>query len=74
MIGASLDPAQYQDPHFVAERLHRMTAGRRRIELPDDQVDVVATTLQEFQVSVADATADVLAMVREEVPIPRRPA
>jgi hypothetical protein len=74
MIGVTLDPERYRDARFVAERLHRMTAGRRRIELPGDQVDVVAATLQEFQVSVADAAADVVAMVRREVPIPRHPA
>ena len=34
MIGSSLDPARYRDPRFVAERLQRMTTGRRRIELP----------------------------------------
>ena len=33
MIGSSLEPAATPTPAFVAERLHRMTAGRRRIEL-----------------------------------------
>jgi hypothetical protein len=55
-IGHSLDPARYANPCFGAERLHRMTAGRRRIELPRDQVGRVATALLAFQpIVVADA-------------------
>jgi hypothetical protein len=50
-----------------------MTAGRRRIELRAADVDVVSTTLAQFQPSIADATADVVARVRREVPIPHRP-
>jgi hypothetical protein len=73
LIGSSIDPRRYRDPRFVAERLHRMTAGRRRIELRAAHIDVVASTLAEFQPSIADASDDVLADVRREVPIPHRP-
>ena len=73
LIGASIDPCRYRDPRFVAERLHRMTSGRRRIELPADHIDFVKNTLAEFQPSIADASADVVARVRREVPIPHRP-
>lgn len=72
MIGSSLDPARYRDPRFVAERLHRMTSGRRRIELRAEHVDTVATTLREFQPGIAAAAPDVVAEIRKAVPIPRR--
>ena len=79
MIGASLDPARYRDPRFVAERLQRMTSGRRRIELPPAQVDTVTATLRDAHGDIAHAAPAVLASVRhavltEQVPNPRRPA
>jgi hypothetical protein len=74
MIGGSLDPARYRDARFVAERLHRMTSGRRRIELGADQVDIVTATLREFQPGISDAAPEVVALVKREVPSPRRPA
>ena len=75
MIGGSLDPARYRDARFVAERLHRMTSGRRRIELGADQVDTVTATLREFQPAISDAAPDVdRASVKREVPSRRRPA
>lgn len=73
MIGGSLDPSRYQDARFVAERLHRMTDGRRRIELPEAQVDAVEAALREFQSGIAEAAPDVVASVRRTVsadPIP----
>ena len=77
MIGTSLDPARYRDARFVAERLHRMTQGRRRIELRADQVDTVTAALREFQPGIADAAPDVVTQVRRSVlredgPIPHR--
>ena len=72
MIGGSLDPARYQDAQFVAERLQRMTAGRRRIELRAEQIDTVTETLRAFQPAITDAAPEVVAMVRREVPIPHR--
>src|SRR5207248_1155593 len=45
LIGSSLTPRRYADARFVAERLHRMTAGRRRIELRVSDVDAVAAVL-----------------------------
>jgi hypothetical protein len=72
MIGGSLDPARYRDARFVAERLHRMTAGRRRIELRAEQVDTVSTTLRAFQPAITDAAPDIVALVKREVPIPHR--
>ncbi len=73
MIGSSLDPARYGDARFVAERLQRMTSGRRRIELPIEQVDTVAATLREFQSDIGDVAPDVVEQVRSAVPIPLRP-
>ena len=67
MIGGSLDPARYQDARFVAERLHRMTSGRRRIELRAEQIDTVTTALRAFQPAIAHAAPAVLAMVRQTV-------
>lgn len=72
MIGSSLDPARYADVRFVAERLQRMTSGRRRIELRADAVDTVADALRTFQPSIAEAAPDVVQLVRTEVPIPHR--
>jgi hypothetical protein len=71
MIGSSLDPAHYRDARFVAERLHRMTAGRRRIALPADQVDTVATALRECQPTIAEAAPSVVAEIKQAIPIPR---
>lgn len=70
MIGGSLDPMRYQDVHFVAERLHRMTRGRRRIELGADQIGAVSTTLAALRPAIAGAAPDVLAAVRQAVPNP----
>jgi len=68
LIGSSLEPARYADAGFVAERLHRMTAGRRRIELRAEHVDAVATALAEFQPSIAGRAPEVVSQVREWVP------
>jgi hypothetical protein len=79
MIGSSLDPGRYRDATFVAERLQRMTSGRRRIELHVDDVDTVATTLRDFQPGITEVASAVVAHVRatvlapgseEQVPIP----
>jgi hypothetical protein len=67
MIGGSLDPGRYRDARFVAERLHRMTTGRRRIELHAEQVDTVTATLREFQPGIAEAAPHVLGDVRRAV-------
>jgi hypothetical protein len=67
-IGTTLDPARYREPRFIAERLQRMTNGRRRIELPIDQVDAVADALGAFQASIERAAPTVLAEVRRAVP------
>jgi hypothetical protein len=72
MIGSSLDPARYGDARFVAERLHRMTSGRRRIELRAEHIDTVTATLIEFQPGIAAAAPAVLDAVRRAVPIPLR--
>ncbi len=78
LIGSSLDPARYGDARFVAERLQRMTSGRRRIELPIEQVDAVTATLREFQSDIGDVAPEVVEQVRtavlsQPVPIPLRP-
>jgi hypothetical protein len=74
LIGASLEPGRYHDPHFVAERLHRMTLGRRRIELRASDVDTVALVLGAFAPEIARAAPGVVADVRKAVPIRLRPA
>jgi hypothetical protein len=57
-IGSSLDPSRYRDAQFVAERLHAMTMGRRRIELPAEHVGLVADALRSAQPRLrADADA-----------------
>ncbi len=68
LIGSSLNPARYADARFVAERLHRMTAGRRRIELRAEHVDVVATALTELQPGIVAAAPGVVAEVRRRAP------
>ncbi len=68
LIGSSLEPARYADAGFVAERLYRMTAGRRRIELRGEHVDVVATALAEFRPSIAARAPEVVGQVRRRVP------
>lgn len=70
MIGSSLEPRRYTDARFVAERLHRMTAGRRRIELPEEQVDLVTAALVTVQPPIVEAAPEVVVSVREAVPIP----
>jgi hypothetical protein len=72
MIGASLDPGRYRDATFIAERLHRMTSGRRRIELRPEHVGTVATVLRDFQPGITAAAPAVLAEIRTAVPIPLR--
>ncbi len=67
LIGASLAPARYADARFVAERLHRMTAGRRRIELRAEYVDVVAEALVEVQPAIAARVPEVVHTVRVAV-------
>jgi hypothetical protein len=74
MIGSSLDTRRYAEPAFVAERLHRMTAGRRRIELRGSEVDAVTRTLDEFAPGITCAAPAVLAEIKQAVPIPRHPA
>jgi hypothetical protein len=73
MIGSSLDPSRYRDAGFVAERLHRMTNGRRRIELPAEQVDIVTTALRDVQPGITDAATGVVTMVRLTVLDARAP-
>ena len=73
MIGASLDPARYRDATFVAQRLQRMTSGRRRIELRAEHVDTVAATLRELQPAIAGAAPAVVAEVRARVLRPEVP-
>ena len=67
LIGTSIDIRDYRSPDAIAHRLHRMTSGRRRIELPAAQVTAVSGQLARFQPAVladADAVvADVVASV-----------
>jgi hypothetical protein len=62
----------YDDPRWVAERLHGMLARRPRLRLPDDQVAVVAEVLAtqvEGIVAVAPAVlADTSRAVSERAP------
>jgi hypothetical protein len=73
LVGSSLDPRRYRDPQFVADRLHRMTAGRRRIEVKADDVPTVADTLARFASGIRAAAPEVVAEVRRVVPSLHRP-
>ena len=73
MIGSSLEPRRYADARFVAERLQRMTAGRRRIEVRASEVDSVALVLDTFAPAIATAARAVLDEVRRAVPNPHHP-
>jgi hypothetical protein len=73
LVGSSLDPRRYRDPGFVADRLHRMTAGRRRIEVHAYEVGAVATTLAEFAPAIRAAAPEIVAAVRQAVPSHRHP-
>ena len=73
MIGSSLEPRRYADARFVAERLQRMTAGRRRIEVRASEVDSVALVLDKFAPAIATAAPAVLDEVRRAVPSPHHP-
>src|SRR5690349_14388018 len=55
LVGSSLDPLRYRDPVFVADRLHRMTAGRRRIEVRRRDVPTIADTLARFAPAIRAA-------------------
>lgn len=67
MIGSALDLQAYRSGDQVAQRLHRMTRGRTRIELRADQVALVAEVLTSYRPQVVrsadDAVAQVLATV-----------
>ncbi len=73
LVGSSLDPVRYRDARFVADRLHRMTAGRRRIELDPRDVPTVADTLARFAPGIRAAAPEVVAEVRRAVPSRHRP-
>ncbi len=73
MIGSSLEPRRYADPRFVAERLQRMTAGRRRIEVRASEVDSVALVLDEFAPAIAASAPAVVDEVKRAVPSPHHP-
>ncbi len=76
LIGSSLEPRRYADARFVAERLQRMTAGRRRIELPGADVGRVAEALVAIQPAIVAAAPDIVRSVRATVeagPSPRLP-
>lgn len=67
LIGRSLDPRRYAEPRFVAERLQRMTAGRRRIELPIHHVAVVTEALAGLQPEIAGGADRVMDEIRRDV-------
>jgi hypothetical protein len=77
-ISASIDVGAYRSPDAVAERLFRMTHGRRRIELPVTQVDAVARELARLQDDVildaASVVDDVVAALRDVSPASARTA
>jgi len=52
-IAGSLDPQAYATASGVALRLQRMTRGRRRIELRDEHVTAVTSTLEAYRSVVA---------------------
>jgi hypothetical protein len=67
-IGRALEPRRYADPRFVAERLHGMTAGRRRIELAARYVPQVTLALEREQVGIAADATEVVAFVAARAP------
>jgi len=54
-------PPRYDDPAWVADRLHAMLARRPRLRLPADHVRTVAAALGDHQPGVEAAAAGVLA-------------
>lgn len=50
----------YDDPAWVADRLHAMLARRPRLRLPDDRVPVVARVLAAVRCQVVAAAEEVL--------------
>jgi hypothetical protein len=69
-ISRSLDPQCYSDPQFVALRLHRMTSGRRRIELPYEHVGAVTLALTTLQPTIVDDAVSVRGFVASRSPVP----
>jgi hypothetical protein len=67
LIGRDLDPTRYADARFVAERLQRMTAGRRRIELRAEHVDLVRGALVEWQPGITAAAPGVVRAIRQAI-------
>ena len=63
LIGTTLDVDAYRSPDAIAQRLHRMTSGRTRIELPAEQVDAVARELARVQPEVLGEAPAVVAGV-----------
>ncbi|MFI5053966.1 MAG: hypothetical protein ACHQDE_06345 [Acidimicrobiia bacterium] len=70
LIGRSLDPQRYSDVQFVALRLHRMTSGRRRIELRLVHLETVSQALSRLQSAIVDDAAAVLDSVAARAPAP----
>jgi hypothetical protein len=66
-IGSSLDMARYGDAQFVAERLHGMTAGRSRIELPEARIGDVTVALRSVQAGVRGDAEAVVRDVRRRI-------
>jgi hypothetical protein len=69
-IGRALEPRRYAEPPFVAERLHGMTAGRRRIELATDHVPQVTRALEDQQRVITADAPSVVAFVAARAPSP----
>jgi hypothetical protein len=67
-IGRALEPRRYAEPRFVAERLHGMTAGRRRIELATEDVPQVTRALERQQLGIAADAPRVVAFVAARAP------
>jgi hypothetical protein len=59
--GRSAPALRYDDPRWVAERLHVMLARRPRLRLPEQQVPVVAEVLAAEMADVHAAADEVLA-------------
>ncbi|HEX5585672.1 MAG TPA: hypothetical protein VFZ17_00040 [Acidimicrobiia bacterium] len=68
MIGRAVHPGVYTSTDEIAWRLHRMTRGRTRIELPRDQVDAVAVALEKRQGAVVGQAGRVVSDVVVALP------
>jgi hypothetical protein len=67
---AAMRRLRYDDPAWVAERLHRILAGRPLLAFDATHVPVVARVLEDHAAAVADAAGEVLTTTTDAVRTP----